>query len=111
MNSQIYNNLRSQIDNLKAENELYFLEMVQRGKWLVKLAQLVKGYKGQMTPEAHERLLSIITEFEVENTKTIDKPRRKKHKTGIDHRCGKHHWKAKQSAELKKSKKSKKEGK
>jgi len=107
MNSQIYGNLKSQINNLKAENQLYFLEMVARGKWLVKLAQLVKGYKGQMTPEAHERLLSIVTEFEVENTKTIDKPRVQKRKTGIDHRYGKHHWKAKQSAELKKLKKSK----
>ncbi|MCG7851962.1 MAG: hypothetical protein MIO92_05515 [Methanosarcinaceae archaeon] len=86
MNSQIYNNLRSQITNLKADSKVYWLEMVARGKQLVKLAQLIKGYKGQMTPEAHERLMEIITEFEVENTKTIDQPRRQKHETGIDRR-------------------------
>jgi len=64
---QIVARLEASIESLKKDNEKYFIEMVERGKDLNKLAHLIRGAKDLIPTALHLKMLDIIEKYEMRN--------------------------------------------
>lgn len=61
------------ITHLKRLNEKYNEEMVERGKELMKIADIIRGAAHMIPQEIYEGLISIIDNYEARNTKKSDR--------------------------------------
>lgn len=68
--NQTVDRLRATINRLVKTNTRDLQEMADRGKELVKFANIVRGCKGLMEKQVYENLMEIVTGFESRCEKT-----------------------------------------
>jgi len=59
--------LQRQIIRLKKQNETEFIEMIERGKEIAKIADITRGHRDLIEKVTRDKLMLIITKFEARN--------------------------------------------